>query len=160
MKTKLTKIILAIIASFSLLSLTTIPAFAECTDICTCDGVSPEVRAAAGCPGTSTITIQDVITNILYTVIGITGIVAVIFIIVGGVGYMTSSGDSAKLKKAKDTILYAVIGLVVAALAFTITNFAISVIDGSELERQNASRQQTQDSDSSSSEESSDSSSE
>ena len=68
------------------------------------------------------------VTGILNAVIAVLGIVAVIVIIMGGIGYMTSSGDSAKVKKAKDTILYGVIGLVVVALAFAIVNFVISNI--------------------------------
>ena len=47
---------------------------------------------------------------------------------IGGVGYMTSSGDAGKVKKAKDTILYGVIGLVIVALSFAIVNFVISSI--------------------------------
>lgn len=68
------------------------------------------------------------ITNILNAVIGVLGIVAVVVIIIGGVTYMTSSGDAGKVKKAKDTILYGVIGLVIVALAFAIVNFVISGI--------------------------------
>ena len=70
---------------------------------------------------------QDV-TNILNAVIGALGIVAVVVIIIGGVTYMTSSGDAGKVKKAKDTILYGVIGLVVCALAAAIVNFVIKTI--------------------------------
>ena len=70
------------------------------------------------------------VTNILNIVIGLLGIIAVVVIIIGGVTYMTSSGDSSKVKKAKDTILYGVIGLVVVALAFAIVNFVISGIIG------------------------------
>lgn len=44
---------------------------------------------------------------------------------------MTSTGDAGKIKKAKDTILYAVIGLVVCALAFIIVNWAISIVSNS-----------------------------
>ena len=44
---------------------------------------------------------------------------------------MTSSGDAGKVKKAKDTILYGIIGLVVCVLAFAIVNFVISNILGS-----------------------------
>lgn len=68
------------------------------------------------------------VTGILNAVIAVLGIVAVIVIIMGGIGYMTSSGDAGKVKKAKDTILYGVIGLVVVALAFAIVNFVISNI--------------------------------
>ena len=53
-----------------------------------------------------------------------------IAIIIGGVKYMTSQGDAAKIKSAKDTILYAVIGLIVALLAFAITNFILGALGG------------------------------
>ncbi|MBQ3440932.1 hypothetical protein IJG27_01305 [Candidatus Saccharibacteria bacterium] len=65
------------------------------------------------------------ITTIINAVIGVLGVVCVIVIIIGGINYMTSSGDAGKVKKAKDTILYGVIGLVVCVLAFAIVNFVI-----------------------------------
>ena len=70
------------------------------------------------------------IPRIINAVIGVLGIVAVIIIIIGGVSYMTSSGDAGKVKKAKDIILYGVIGLIVCALAFAIVNFVIGGING------------------------------
>lgn len=76
-------------------------------------------------------TFQTDIKNILNGIIGALGIVAVVVIIIGGVGYMTSNGDASKVKKAKDTILYGVIGLAVAALAFAVVNFVImNIING------------------------------
>lgn len=78
--------------------------------------------------GTKDTNLVGNITNILNAVIGVLGIVAVVVIIIGGVTYMTSSGDAGKVKKAKDTILYGVIGLVIVALAFAIVNFVISGI--------------------------------
>ena len=68
------------------------------------------------------------VTGIINAVVGVLGIVAVIVIIMGGVGYMTSAGDPGKVKKAKDTILYGVIGLVICALAFVIVNFVIKAL--------------------------------
>ena len=68
------------------------------------------------------------IITILNGVIGIIAAVCVVIIVIGGVQYMTSSGDAGKVKKAKDTILYAIIGLVVCALAATIVNFVISKV--------------------------------
>lgn len=59
-------------------------------------------------------------------VIGVLGLVAVVVVIIGGVNYMTSAGDAGKVKKAKDTILYGLIGLVVCILAFAIVNFVIT----------------------------------
>lgn len=70
--------------------------------------------------------LQGDVTNILNAVIAVLGLVAVVVIIIGGVQYMTSSGDAGKVKKAKDTILYGVIGLVICVLAFAIVNFVIS----------------------------------
>ena len=74
--------------------------------------------------------LKDSIIGIINAVIGVLGIVAVVVIIIGGINYMTSSGDSGKVKKAKDTILYGVIGLVICVLAFAIVNFVISNIIG------------------------------
>lgn len=66
--------------------------------------------------------------GIINAIIATLGIVAVVIIIVGGVQYMTSSGDAAKVKKAKDTILYGVIGLIICVLAFAIVNFVVGNI--------------------------------
>ena len=78
--------------------------------------------------GDKTDTLSSDITGIINAVIGVLGSVAVVVIIMGGITYMTSSGDAGKVKKAKDTILYGVIGLVVVALAFAIVNFVIKGI--------------------------------
>lgn len=67
------------------------------------------------------------VASIINGVIGVLGIVAVVVIIVGGVSYMTSAGDSSKVKKAKDTILYGVIGLIIVMLSFAIVNWVIGV---------------------------------
>ena len=74
--------------------------------------------------GGDTLDVQ--IINIINAVIGILGLVCVVVMIIGGVNYMTSSGDTAKVKKAKDTILYGLIGLVICVLAFAIVNFVIT----------------------------------
>ena len=71
---------------------------------------------------------DNMVINILNGVIGVLGLVCVVVIIIGGVNYMTSSGDAGKVKKAKDTILYGLIGLVVCVLAFAMVNFVISNI--------------------------------
>ena len=80
-------------------------------------------------PGASTdLTGQiQLILNAVYVVIGI---VAVIMIILGGVNYATSQGDPAKTKKAKDTILYGIIGLIIVLLAFAITTFVLNALKG------------------------------
>lgn len=72
--------------------------------------------------------LETTIINIINAVIGVLGLVAVVVIIIGGINYMMSSGEAAKVKKAKDTILYGVIGLVICVLAFAIVNFVIANI--------------------------------
>ena len=71
--------------------------------------------------------IADVRT-ILSAIIGVLSFVCVVVMIIGGVNYMTSSGDAGKVKKAKDTILYGLIGLIVCVLAFAIVQFVIGNI--------------------------------
>ena len=106
------------------------------TDICSSvKNLPAELKKSAGCPddnGTSSSGQDDplakTIENILYRIILFSGIIAVIFIIIGGIQYITSTGDANKIKKAKDTILYACIGLIICALAFAIVNFTLSLI--------------------------------
>jgi hypothetical protein len=68
------------------------------------------------------------ITTILSQVIAVLGLVCVVVMIIGGVTYMTSSGDAGKVKKGKDTILYGLIGLVICVLAFALVNWVIGSI--------------------------------
>jgi hypothetical protein len=75
------------------------------------------------------------INNIVHTIVNllsaIVGIVAVIMIIVGGFRYITSGGNDTSVTSAKNTILYAVIGLVVVALAQIIVRFTLSKLTNS-----------------------------
>lgn len=75
-------------------------------------------------------TIQESIKNIANILLFIIGAVAVIFIIYGGFRYTTSGGDASSTKAAKDTIFYAVIGLMVAIFAFAIVNFVVTSFGG------------------------------
>lgn len=74
--------------------------------------------------------LPSMITNIMNGVIAVLGFVCVVVMIVGGVNYMISAGDSNKVTKAKNTILYGLIGLVICVLAFAIVNFVIKSIIG------------------------------
>ncbi len=70
--------------------------------------------------------LMSILQLIINVALGVIGFVAVVMIIVGGVQYTTSSGDTAKVTKAKNTILYGVVGLVIALLAFAIVNFILT----------------------------------
>lgn len=68
---------------------------------------------------------NDVLSGILNTIYVTAGIVAVVAIVIGGFRYVVSQGDATSVEKAKNTILYAVIGLIVIAAAFAVTWFVI-----------------------------------
>ena len=72
--------------------------------------------------------LTDMFKTIINVVLALIGAIAVVMLILGGVQYSTSSGDAARVKKAKDTILYGIIGLVIALLAFAIVNFILGAI--------------------------------
>lgn len=75
--------------------------------------------------------LMPTITTIINVVVSVLGIVAVGVIVLGGVTFATSQGDAAKTAKAKNTILFGVVGLIVAILAFAIVNFVLgSVFSG------------------------------
>jgi len=96
-------------------------------DIDACSELTGVAREAAGCDNSKD-ALPEIVLNILNAIIGIAGLIAVVFIIIGGLQYMTSTGDPGKIKKAKDTILYASIGLIVCALAFAIINWVINLL--------------------------------
>ena len=76
--------------------------------------------------GTSTPTDANVViknvTNIMFFIIGA---VSVIMLIYGGIRYTTSGGNANSVTAAKNTIMYSIIGLVVAILAFAVVNFVV-----------------------------------
>lgn len=88
-----------------------------------CEGVNADssVCDAAG-KDSATNTVQDII-NILLLLIGA---VSVVMIVIGGFKYVTSNGDQNNIVSAKNTILYAVIGLIVAIMASAIVNFVVA----------------------------------
>lgn len=122
LQTIMTSAILAISVLMTPVVLTTVDAGAatcatprECVE----DGASVKT-------GTGTQSLGGLITNIVNILLYVLGAIAVIMIVVGGIRYTLSNGDSAAIKGAKDTILYSVIGLIVAILAYAIVNFVLT----------------------------------
>lgn len=66
------------------------------------------------------------ITNVLLFLVGA---VAVIMLIIGGIRYVISGGDQSAVTSAKNTILYAIVGIVVALLAYGIVNFVVTQLN-------------------------------
>jgi hypothetical protein len=63
------------------------------------------------------------------TLIFLVGAVAVIFLIIGGLRYVVSQGDAKNIEAAKNTILYAIVGIVVAVISFALVQFVINALD-------------------------------
>lgn len=82
-------------------------------------------------PGDATGSVQNTITTVVNILSAVAGIAAVIMIIVGGLRYVTSAGNADSTKSAKNTILYAVVGLIIVALAQIIVHFVIHTASGS-----------------------------
>ncbi|AHB42190.1 hypothetical protein RAAC3_TM7C00001G0332 [Candidatus Saccharibacteria bacterium RAAC3_TM7_1] len=70
--------------------------------------------------------INPVVQNIINLLLWAIGLISVIMIIIGGIRYTMSNGDANMVRAAKDTVMYAVIGLVVAILAYAIVNFVVT----------------------------------
>ncbi|MFO0887165.1 MAG: hypothetical protein H6793_01740 [Candidatus Nomurabacteria bacterium] len=73
-------------------------------------------------------TVNDIIATVINIFSLIVGVVSVIMIIVGGLKYITSGGDSGNVSGAKNTILYAIVGLVIVALAQVIVKFVLNKV--------------------------------
>lgn len=95
---------------------------AECADAGACldtDGTN------CASQGSAEATVNRTIRLVINIISFIVGILAVIMIIIGGLKYITSGGDSNNVASAKNTILYAIIGLVIVALAQVIVRFVL-----------------------------------
>ena len=71
---------------------------------------------------------NGVFTGITNTILYIVGVISVIMLIFGGIKYALSAGDSKKVTDAKNTILYAIIGLIITILSYSIVNFVLNVV--------------------------------
>lgn len=96
-----------------------------------CQGSNGDLSANANAPDAScgsqaTSTVNSVVSTVINIISVVVGIIAVIMIIVAGFRYVTSGGSEESVKGAKSTILYAVIGLVIVALAQIIVHFVLA----------------------------------
>ena len=92
-----------------------------------CSQASTIISNPEGCQGDD---LNTIVKTIINTVIFIVGILTVVMIILGGVNYAISAGDPGKVTKAKNTIMYGIIGLVICILAFAIVNFILGALAG------------------------------
>lgn len=126
-KKSLTTLLLAVSLCLPVASLTTAtPAYAACTDAKSCAQEGVCAVDQSGCQTNPSGSVNSIISTVINLLSLIVGVAAVIMIIVGGFKYVISSGDSANVQSAKNTILYAIVGLVIVALAQVIVRFVIN----------------------------------
>ncbi len=92
------------------------------------DCVTSGVDGAGGTTAPKAQSGPQIIKLIVDVLLFVVGAVSVVMIVIGGLKYVLSNGDSSQVKSAKDTIFYAVIGLVVAGLGYAIVNWVISML--------------------------------
>ena len=94
------------------------------------DEINKGIDAIGGSSSTATLQVDDIVLAVVNWLLFAVGVISVIMLIVGGIKYATSAGDSNKVTSAKNTIMYAIIGLAVAVLAFAIVGFVTNTLNG------------------------------
>jgi hypothetical protein len=107
-------------------ALVALPAAAQTPEQSACEGSGGAWSGGNCTHGTRTVT--GTIKSAGNIIIFVTGAISVLMIIIGGLRYTISNGDQGALTSAKNTILYAVIGLIVSVMAYAIVNFVLSNI--------------------------------
>lgn len=116
-KAKVLAAVMCLATVFTAVSPVSLPVYADAKD---------EVKKGADMTnsgGSAKQDLPDVITTIINVMLFIAGALAVIMIIYGGIRYITAHGDEKQVKVAKDTIVYSVVGLIIAILAYALVTF-------------------------------------
>lgn len=115
---------MAVVAATMVGGLAAVPALpveAGCTGVNCVSTGADQVNTGGGSASSLDQGLQTVVNILLFLI----GAVAVIMIVIGGIKFTTSNGNAEQTKSAKNTILYAIIGLVVAILAYAAVDFVI-----------------------------------
>lgn len=114
---------LTLILSATMLVFVSAPVQAE-----SCGSAKQCITDGLTASGTSTTpnSFSSVLTTVTNILLFLMGAISVIMIIVGGIRYATSQGDQTQMQSAKNTILYAVIGVVVSIAAYAIVSFVVT----------------------------------
>ncbi len=109
-------------------------AMAVGTNVCDDPNIAEDLKAAAGCVGANGFdqdkTFMPAAVKIIEAVIAAGGVLAAGILVYGGLTFVLSTGSPDKIKRAQNIVIYAVIGMVVSAFAFTIVYFVSRSIWG------------------------------
>jgi cytochrome bd-type quinol oxidase subunit 2 len=96
-----------------------------------CGGTNASASDNSNCnTGAANTQVSSIMTNVINFFSLLVGIVSVIMIIIGGFQYVTSNGDSGKISTAKNTIIFALVGLIIVAMSQFIVHFVLGKIAG------------------------------
>lgn len=109
------------VGAFALVPATTVGALDPLADVCTAD---PNSQVCQSKDDDANALIKTLVNVLLFLV----GAISTIMLIVGGIMYATSTGDSGRITKAKNTIMYSIVGLVVAFLSYAIVFWVLKVL--------------------------------
>jgi len=113
-----------VVFSFLLiLMLTALPVLAQVNPV-------TNMKAAAEGTGLTGFTLPGLIGSIVKGLLGFIGVIMLLIVIYGGFLWMTAGGDPSKVKKGKDMIIQAVIGLIIVLIAYAITTFVLNTLLG------------------------------
>jgi hypothetical protein len=135
----LKKVVIGLFLAASLLFMQAVPALAQDAqqqiNAGLCSGSNFQFTDNPSAAECATSDATEKINNLIRTVVNllsvIVGVIAVIMIIVGGLRYITSGGNDTSVTGAKNTILYAIIGLVIVALAQVLVRFTLNKVTNS-----------------------------
>lgn len=100
------------------------PAAAQANEQAICEG-SGGTWSGSQCSTSDNRTVIGTIRQVVNILIFIVGAVSIIMVVIGGLRYVLSGGDQNSISSAKNTILYAIVGIVVAVAAYAIVNFVL-----------------------------------
>ena len=99
------------------------PAFASADAFNTSEAKNQACTGINGC--TSTVSLDNIIAAVLRILSVVAGIASVIMIMIAGFKYLTSGGDGGKISSAKNTLVYAIVGIIIVAFSQFIAQFVI-----------------------------------
>ena len=124
---KITKKSLATIAGPTALALVAVFVPTDTYAQNTNGGIQGGINAAKPSGAVAT-DLNDVFTTVVNVLLFVIGAISVVMLIFGGIRYTLSAGDSGAVTAAKNTILYAIVGLIIAFLAFAIVNWVLTAL--------------------------------
>jgi hypothetical protein len=125
---KIRLLLLALIASVSFIGIATPVYAADDARNSVCEGIGAVGDTTSCAEDPTGVTVTKLVRTIVRILSYVVGAVSIIMIIIGSLKYITSTGDSAKVTSAKNTIIYAVIGIIIAVLAQLIIRFVITEV--------------------------------